>query len=154
MKNVINEALHIAETKYFIMVYSVITDQDYQTLKINEQSNMWIFNCNLSFVASLERILLDKNFADKVHHLFVEFSDLQEDLLKHDGAIIIISNTTAYSYLHDMYASCKKNLAAMRQIIGKGICKLKKAVVNILFDETFEQVLQNSLDVYESICSI
>lgn len=75
---------------------------------LNEQSNMWIFNCNLSFAASLERILLDKDFADKVHYLLVEFFNLQEDLLKRDGTIIILSNITACSNLHDMYASCKK----------------------------------------------
>jgi len=37
LEEVINEALHIIKTKYSIMIYSYITDQDYQTLKLGLQ---------------------------------------------------------------------------------------------------------------------
>lgn len=42
----------------------------------------------------------------------------------------------------------------MRQIVGENVYKLKRTVVSILFDKTFEQELHDSLDLYGSIRSI
>jgi len=113
-----------------------------------------VFKLQFILCIIIGKLLLNEDFVDKVRYLLLEFSNLKEDLLKRDGATIILSNTNGCDNLHDMYASCKKNLAAMRQIVGENVYKLKRTVVNILFDETFEQELHDSLDLYGSIRSI
>lgn len=47
-----------------------------------------------------------------------------------------------------------KNLQAMTQMMGNRQYKLKKEIVNILIDESFEEELNRSLDLLKSVCSI
>lgn len=51
---IINEAITLASLKFKMLIYAVITDEDFQLLNVDEYK-LWILQCNISFVASIEK---------------------------------------------------------------------------------------------------
>lgn len=94
-------------------------------------------------------------FAEKVHYLLDEFSrkELEKDLLTRGWVTVALEGNSFY-HNRDLFSACLKNLRAMTQMMGNGQYKLKKEIINILIDESFEKELNHSLDLLKPVCNI
>lgn len=151
------EAITLASTKFKMMIYAVISNEIAFQLLINtdEYSNLWILQCNISFVASIEKELVNLELVEKVRYLLEQFSskELENDLITRGGIAVVLEDNSFY-YNRDLFFTCLKNLRAMTQMIGNRQYKLKKEVINILLDESFEEELNRSLDLIKPVCNI
>lgn len=95
-----------------------------------------------SFAASIEKELVNLEFAEKVRYLLGEFSRrvLEKDLITQGGVAVVLEGNSFY-HNRDLFSACLKNLRAMTQMMGDRQYKLKKEIVNILIDESFEEEL-------------
>ncbi|XP_077260899.1 uncharacterized protein LOC143896758 [Temnothorax americanus] len=151
----INEAITLTNMKFNMIIYAVITDEDIRLLNTNQYSKLWILQCNISLATSIEKELVDLEFAEKVHYLLGQFSskELQKDLITRGGvAFVLEGNSCCYNC--DLFSTCLKNLRAMTQMMGERQYKLKTEVLKILIDESFEEDLNHSLDLLKPIYCI
>ncbi|KYN11791.1 hypothetical protein ALC57_16046 [Trachymyrmex cornetzi] len=109
----------------------------------------------MSFVVSIEKELVNLEFVKKVRYLLDQFSnkELQKNLIMQGGVVVKLEGNSIY-HNRDLFSTCMKNLQAMTQMMGNRQYKLKKKIVNILIDESFEEELNRSLDLLKSVCNI
>ncbi|XP_039315529.1 uncharacterized protein LOC120360042 [Solenopsis invicta] len=153
--DIIHDAIDLSRTKFNITIYAAISDKNLGSIDLNGCRTPWSLQCHKSFAASVEVDLVDFELAENVRYLLDEFSsrELQENLIVHGGTDIKLRNCS-HSHYWNLFSSCMKNYGAMRQLVGDRECRLKKNVVSILIEDSFEEKLKHALDLLEPIHSI
>ncbi|XP_071647150.1 uncharacterized protein [Temnothorax longispinosus] len=156
LKDMVNEAVQLANEKFKISIYAVVSDNASPMIAMGRQVNIWHSTCHSHSANLLAKSLVPMDFAQSVSNLLREFrtASAERELKNRGGSRIMLPCQTRWCSYRDAFRCCLKNLHLMRTLVDEQKVTIATHNLQLLSESSFETQLLDCIILFDPICEL
>ncbi|XP_024893627.1 uncharacterized protein LOC112468603 [Temnothorax curvispinosus] len=156
LKDMVNEAVQLANKKFKISIYAVVSDNASPMIAMGRQVNIWHSTCRSHSANLLAKSLVPMDFAQSVSNLLREFrtASTERELKNRGRSRIMLPCQTRWCSYRDAFRCCLKNLHLMRTLVDEQKVTFATHNLQLLSEYSFETQLQDCIILFDPICEL
>lgn len=153
---VVNEAIQLAEEKFNIKPYAIVSDHASSMVCMGKHVDIWHSTCQSHSGNLLAKDLVNKKFAAKVNKLLRVFkaSGVDLELKKRGGSRIILACDTRWCTYRDTFWCFLKNLKVMQELVNEKKIILDKDNSKFFNDPSLSDQVITYTILFDPICKL
>lgn len=155
LKDIVSKAIVDAKDMYNSQLYAVCSDNAANMMKMGKIINLWHVTCNSHTANLLAKDLVSAAVASRVNTVLKAFTSADQEarLLQFDGHRISLACDTRWCSNRDAFLCLKKNLPAMKKVLGQGIT-IEHTALKLIFDDNFMKQVDDGIALFDPVCTL
>lgn len=158
LNEIVEEAKTKAKEMYNTDLYSVVSDNASNMLKMGRLSDLWHSSCNAHTGNLLAKDLVSKELNQQLLSIIKEFRrpEITDALLKKGGVRVVMPIEIRWKSYRDSYKNFLRNAQFMREIACDKVLgrKMDEEVRSLILDNDFYERVEDFVNLFNPVCDL